>query len=60
MIQDITKDTIIFVGQVTNPLLQGPPIVSIPVVNSSTPIKQNGIISKCLITYNLIISSLPL
>lgn len=60
MIHDITKDTIIFVGQVTNPLLQGPPVVSIPVVNSSTPMKQNGTISKFLITYNLIITRLSL
>lgn len=44
MIQDTKTDTIVFVGQVINPLLQGPPIVSIPVVNASTPLNQNGTI----------------
>lgn len=40
MIEDITMDTIVFVGQVTNPVSQGSPIVSIPAANSPT-IKRN-------------------
>lgn len=40
MIEDITMDTIVFVGQVTNPVSQGSPIVSIPVANSPT-VKRN-------------------
>lgn len=39
MIEDITMDTIVFVGQVMNPLSQGSPEVSIPTVNTPTPIK---------------------
>lgn len=39
MIEDITMDTIVFVGQVMNPLSQGSPVVSIPPVNTPTPIK---------------------
>lgn len=42
MIEDIIMDTIVFVGQVTNPLSQGSPIVSIPMVTSTSPsIKRN-------------------
>lgn len=44
MIEDITMDTIVFVGQVMNPLSQGVPVVSIPIVNTPTPIKCNIII----------------
>jgi len=44
MIEDITMDTIVFVGQVMNPLSQGVPVVSIPIVNTPTPIKCNVII----------------
>lgn len=46
MIEDIKMDTIVFVGQVTNPLSQGLPIVSIPMVttNTSPSIKRNCII----------------
>lgn len=40
MIEDITMDTIVFVGQVTNPVSQGSPIVSIPVANPPT-VKRN-------------------
>jgi len=43
MIEDITMDTIVFVGQVINPLSQGVPVVSIPIVNTPTPIKCNVI-----------------
>ncbi|XP_060838145.1 uncharacterized protein LOC132920091 [Rhopalosiphum padi] len=46
MIEDITMDTIIFVGQVMNPLSQGLSVVSIPIVNTPTqtptPIKSVG------------------
>ncbi|XP_022170552.1 uncharacterized protein LOC111033912 [Myzus persicae] len=42
MIEDITMDTIVFVGQVMNPLSQGSPVVSIPPVNTPTPIKSVG------------------
>lgn len=42
MIEDITMDTIVFVGQVINPLSQGVPVVSIPIVNTPTPIKSVG------------------
>ncbi|CAI6364777.1 unnamed protein product [Macrosiphum euphorbiae] len=42
MIEDITMNTIVFVGQVTNPLSQGSPVVSIPPVKSKTPIKSVG------------------
>lgn len=41
MIQDIITDTIIFVGQVTNPLSNGAPVVSIPIVNAPTQLKRN-------------------
>jgi len=44
MIEDITMNTIVFVGQVTNPLSQGSPVVSIPPVKSKTPIKCKFII----------------
>jgi len=40
MIEDITMDTIVFVGQVMNPLLQGSPVVTIPIVNTPIPIKR--------------------
>lgn len=40
MIQDITMDTIIFVGQVTNPLSHGAPVVSIPIVNTPSQTKR--------------------
>jgi hypothetical protein len=36
MIEDITMDTIVFVGQVVNPLSQGLSVVSIPIVNTPT------------------------
>jgi len=41
MIHDITMDTIVFVGQVINPLLQGSPVVSIPVINTPTQRNRN-------------------
>lgn len=44
MIEDITMNTIVFVGQVMNPLLQGSPVVSSPPVNTQTPIKCKFII----------------
>jgi len=44
MIEDITMNTIVFVGQVMNPLSQGSPEVSIPPVKTKTPIKCKFII----------------
>lgn len=44
MIEDITMDTIVFVGQVMNPLSQGSPVVSIPPVKTKTPMKCKFII----------------
>lgn len=41
MIQDIITDTIVFVGQVTNPLSHGAPVVSIPIVNTPIQKKRN-------------------
>jgi len=41
MIQDITMDTIIFVGKVTNPLSHGAPVVSIPIVDTPSQMKRN-------------------
>ncbi|XP_050443090.1 uncharacterized protein LOC126847092 [Adelges cooleyi] len=36
MIEDITTDTIVFVGQVVNPLSKGSPVVTIPVVKPTS------------------------
>lgn len=44
MIEDITMNTILFVGQVTNPHSQGIPIVSIPIDNSPTQTKRKYIV----------------
>lgn len=44
MIEDITMDTIVFVGQVMNPLSQGSPVVTIPMANTPNPIKCKFII----------------
>lgn len=44
MIEDITMDTIVFVGQVMNPLSQGSPVVTIPTANTPIPIKCKFII----------------
>lgn len=41
MIQDITMDTIIFVGKVTNPLSHGAPVVTIPIVDTPSQMKRN-------------------
>lgn len=41
MIQDLKMNTIVFVGQVKNPLSQDMPEVSVPVVNTQNPIKRN-------------------
>lgn len=46
MIEDITMNTIVFVGQVTNPLSQGMPIVSIPVVNIPAQTKRKYTFNK--------------
>lgn len=57
LIEDITSDTIAFVGKVTNPLSQGSPIVSIPLTNilnqtqTHTQIKRNYAIYKLEILF---------
>lgn len=41
MIEDITMNTIAFVGQVLNPLSKGVPLVSIPIMNAQSSTKRN-------------------
>lgn len=41
MIQDLKMNTIVFVGQVKNPLSEGLPAVSVPAVNTQDRLNRN-------------------